>query len=161
MEKETKKTIINVLYAIVAFYAIISAANLIFNAISFQVFKVSAYGDLYDYTGTRCLAASIIALLGLALFVASFFIKKGKKLNLTFIILEALVIVGLVVIMIISKGKLQTYPSYNNVEYVDLMDLQLYLSMVSLYIQQFITFALLLGIQVYQMIDKNLMQKID
>jgi len=164
MEKENKKIVLNVLYAIVLFFAIMGVANLILNAVQLKSFVPSQYEgsytdiyskDFYKYTGQICLIAAIFAVCGLALFAAAFFIRKKKIFNLSFIVLEALVIIGILIIMITCGNKLSVKTYSGAVNSVYIYDFDLYSSTLSLYIQQFVTFILLLGVQIYQLFDKK------
>jgi len=86
MERENKKIILNVIFAIAMFFAIMGTAQILFNAINMLAFNISdgRYNqDFYRYISVLSLIAAIISIIGLVYLL--FFAKKGGKTELTFI----------------------------------------------------------------------------
>ncbi len=161
MNIENKKSIINVIYAISFFYAIVSTFSLLTNAINVSEYipGITGYGPIYMENFRKemvelCTIGAAISITGLAFFIVSLFLKHNKIFDIILSTVIPCIIIGLLVSIFVAKNWIGLV-FYDSKFYTHLYDYQLYTQAQSLYIQQAITMTLLYGIYIYFMCTKR------
>jgi len=132
LDIKDKSTIINVLFIIVLFYVVTTTISLFSQSITLFSFVVKHDADLATQQ-ILMVAAAMVSVIGLGVFVAMFFSKKISER--TFIIVQALTALILVILFVISVMD-DVYPNVTA-------------------LQQAVNFAILLGIYVYRFRNKE------